>query len=402
MIWPPNLVKRLGFIESGLDFSYVSPMKMQLADLRDIFEISKLYFDVYQGSYPDPLMKDYNRMTAFINSGSGFWFIAKDDADQVIASVLTMYEESDYLARASAAVVRGEYRGQGVMESLLGYAISYIKKNTKGIDVLYSTTRTVNEAAQTLTEKLNFKKLGIFPNVHKTLEYETHCLAGIIEESAFQKRNHSYLLHHELKSLFEIVRQEFHLDPLETIEPLPSSRELIEPPELEIIKSPRFVNYQFTKLRREKMLKFDFFPFHVPNMMIMSADQSVELFSHLSDDGYCVIIGVKLPENMNFSSLFIMANRLLRDAGARYIEIMARADRPKIIESILRAKFIPCAFFPAFQQIENKRHDFVVFSRSFELFDFQNVKLKGLNQVYLEEYFKNWKKLSLNPKLLNL
>src|SRR5690606_23401099 len=112
--------------------------------------------------------------------------------------------------------------------------------------------------------------------------------------------------------------------------------------ELEIVKSPRFVNYQFTKLRAENLLEFDFFPFHQPNMVIMSADQSVELFTHLSDDGYCVLIGVKLPENTNFTSLFMMANKLLRDAGARYIEIIARADRPKIIESILRAKFIPC------------------------------------------------------------
>jgi hypothetical protein len=92
----------------------------------------------------------------------------------------------------------------------------------------------------------------------------------------------------------------------------------------------------------------------------------------------------------------------LRNAGARYIEVIVRADRPKILESIMRAKFIPCGFFPAFQMVNDKRHDFVVFSRSFEIFDFQNVKLKGLNQVYLEEYFKAWKRMSLNPKLLQV
>jgi hypothetical protein len=36
------------------------------------------------------------------------------------------------------------------------------------------------------------------------------------------------------------------------------------------------------------------------------------------------------------------------------------------------------------------------------VFDFQNVKLKGLNQVYLEEYFKAWKTMALNPKLLEI
>ena len=105
---------------------------------------------------------------------------------------------------------------------------------------------------------------------------------------------------------------------------------------------------------------------------------------------------------MDFSQLFFNANKLLRDAGARYIEVITRADRPKIIESILKAKFIPCGYFPAFQLIGDKRYDFIILSRSFEIFDFQNVKLKGMNQVYLEEYFKAWKRMSLNPKLLNV
>lgn len=390
------------FLVRAKDFGMYKFMKMQLATIDDIFEISKLYFDVYKGSYPDPLMKDYNQMIQFMESKVGFWFVARSSEGGVIASVLTLYDESQFLAKGFGAVVHPHFRSQGTMERLLGFAIEYMKLNTAGVDVFYSSTRTVNEAAQTLTEKLNFKKIGIFPNVHKTEENETHCLTTIIEDSAYRKRNTNYYLHHELKSLYDIVRMELDLDPLETLIPQESSRELIDPPELEIIKSPRFVNYQFSKLREENLLEFDFFPFHTPNIMIMSADQEVELFSHLSDDGYCVLIGVKLPDNINFTTLFTMANKLLQNSGARYIEIIARADRPKIIESILRAKFIPCAFFPAFQQIKEKRHDFVVFSRSFELFDFQNVKLKGVNQVYLEEYLKNWKKMSLNPKLLNL
>jgi cyclopropane fatty-acyl-phospholipid synthase-like methyltransferase len=109
-----------------------------------------------------------------------------------------------------------------------------------------------------------------------------------------------------------------------------------------------------------------------------------------------------MPGHLNFAELFLSANRLLRNAGARYIEVIIRADRPKILESIMKAKFIPCGFFPAFQLVNNQRYDFLVLSRSFEVFDFQNVKLKGLNQVYLEEYFKAWKTMALNPKLLEI
>jgi RimJ/RimL family protein N-acetyltransferase len=379
-------------------------MEKILATESDIFQISQLYFDVYEGTYPDPLMKDVSLIKNFINSHQGFWFLAKDSEKNVIASVLACYDQENLIAKAFGAVVRHEYRGQGVMEDLLGYGIEYLKSHTPaGVDVIYSTTRTVNEAAQTLTEKLGFKKLGIFPNAHRTNDYETHCLTAIITPAALEKRFRNYRLHHNLESLYNVVNSEVPLGTLDTVVPETPTKVLMMPGELEVIQSPKFVAFRYGTLKSEKKLEFEFFPFHQPNLMIISPDQSIELFCHLSAvDGYCVIIGGKMPGNLNFTELFLKTNRLLRDAGARYIEVIVRADRPKILESILKSKFIPCGFFPAFQLINNQRYDFLVLSRSFEIFDFQNVKLKGLNQVYLEEYFKAWKRTSLNPKLLQL
>ena len=92
---------------------------------------------------------------------------------------------------------------------------------------------------------------------------------------------------------------------------------------------------------------------------------------------------------------------ILRDHGIRYIEMLVRADKPKILESILGAKFIPCAFLPAYLYDEGKRFDYLILSRTFEIFDFQNIKLRGVNQKYLEEYFKTWKSIALNPKMIN-
>lgn len=377
-------------------------MNLQLASEEDIFQISQLYFDVYQGTYPDPLMKDFVLIREFINSQRGFWFVSKNEKQEIIASVLAVYDRENFIAKAFGAVVRTEYRGHGIMEALLSYGIKFLRENTPGVDIIYSTTRTVHEAAQTLTEKLGFKKLGIFPNAHRTNDYETHCLAAIIYDSALNNRHTEFKLHHELTSLYDVVQNEIGLNELEPIVPEKPSRELVAPGDLEVIKSPKFVSYRYNYLKTEKKLEFGFFPFHQPNLVIMSPDQSVELFCHLSNDGYCAIVGGKMPSNMDFSQLFFNANKLLRDAGARYIEVITRADRPKIIESILKAKFIPCGYFPAFQLIGDKRYDFIILSRSFEIFDFQNVKLKGMNQVYLEEYFKAWKRMSLNPKLLNV
>jgi RimJ/RimL family protein N-acetyltransferase len=378
-------------------------MEQLLATEDDIFQISQLYFDVYQGTYPDPLMKDFSLIRKFIQSPEGFWFITKDTKGMIIGSVLACYDEENLIAKAFGAVVRTEFRGHGVMEELLAFGIDYLKKKTTGVDVIYSTTRTVNEAAQTLTERLGFKKLGILPNTHRTNDYETHCLAAIISPEALDKRYSNYKLHHEVESLYQVVDSEVGLGPLEPIVPEKPGKLLQSPDVLEVVQSPKFVDFRYKSLKAEKLLEFEFFPFHEPNMMIISPDQSIELFCHLSSvDGYCVIIGGKMPGHLNFTELFLKSNKLLRDVGARYIEVIVRADRPKILESILRAKFIPCGFFPAFQKIKDQRYDFLVLSRSFEIFDFQNVKLKGLNQVYLEEYFNSWKRNSLNPKLLQV
>ncbi len=378
-------------------------MKVQLATENDVFQISQLYFDVYQGSYPEPLMKDFNLIRNFIRSDAGFWFITKNRNQEIVGSVLAVYDKENRIAKAFGAVVRVECRGHGMMEDLLSYGINYLKEHTDGVDVFYSTTRTVNEAAQTLTEKLGFKKLGIFPNAHRTNDYETHCLAAIISQEALEKRHTDYKIHHDLASLYNVVQNELGIEPIESIVPDKPSKDLIFAGDLEVIRSEKFVSYRYDLLKSEKRLKFEFFPFHRPNLMILSPDQAIEVFCYFSEaDGYCVIVGGKMPDDQDYGQLFLETNKLLRGVGARYIEVIVRSDRPKILESIIRAKFIPCAFFPAFQLIGDKRYDFAVFSRSFEIFDFQNVKLKGMNQVYLEEYFKAWKRMSLNPKLLNV
>lgn len=378
-------------------------MKKLLASADDIFHLAEIYFDVYEGTYSDPLMRDPQAIKNYILSHEGFWFIAKTEEGQVVASVLINYDQENLIAKAYGAVVRHEFRGKNLMEDLLQFGIDYLKEHTNGVDIIYSTTRTVNEAAQTLTEHLGFKKLGIFPNTHRTRDFETHCLTAIITPEALAKRHSDYKIHHDVENLFNIVAGEIPLPPLESIVPVSPTKELIDAGELEVIRSKKFVNYRYNQLKNDRSLEFEFFPFHKPNLVILSPDQSIELFCSLSDtDGHCVVIGGKMPSNLNFTDLFVKTNSLLREAGARYIEVLVRADRPKIVESILKSKFIPCAFFPAFQLQGEKRYDFLVLSRSYEIFDFQNVKLKGVNQSYLEEYYKTWKKMALTPKLLGL
>jgi RimJ/RimL family protein N-acetyltransferase len=374
------------------------------ATAADAFKIMQLYQEIYQGTYPDPLMRELLTLKKFLENQNHFWLLGEAD-NEVVASVIIRYDPENLLAKAFGAVVSEKYRKHGFMELLLSQAIDHVQFHTDGVDVMYATTRTVHEGAQALTDRLGFKKLGIFPNSHKTLEFETHCLTAVFSRDSMLKRFSDYKLHARLKGISDLVSQELPaILNLETIIPEAPSRTFVAPPILEMIESEHFVRYRYETLKQSGKLQFAFFPFHAPNVMVVSPDQSIEFFCyHSRQDGYSVIIGGRVDEpNVDYARLVNGIAHLLRENQARYVEMIIRADKPKIIESILNAKFIPSAFFPAFQLHHGKRYDYVVMSKTFEIFDFQNIRLKGLNQKYLEEYFRQWKQTSLNPNLLDI
>ena len=79
-----------------------------------------------------------------------------------------------------------------------------------------------------------------------------------------------------------MVDSEVGLGPIETIVPEKPTKLLQSPGELEVVQSPKFIAYRYATLKSEKKLEFEFFPFHQPNLLIISPDQTIELFCHLS------------------------------------------------------------------------------------------------------------------------
>ncbi len=379
-------------------------MQIRLARPEDGFKIIQLYQEVYGPGYPDSAMREYVAFKACLDDPQVYWFIAHE-AEELVGSLVARHDPAHLLAKVGGGAVHPRWQGKRVLTEVMGAALEHLRTKTSGVDVVYATTRSVHEAAQNLVDHFGFKKLGIFPNTHRTGEdYETHSLAAWFSAEGFSKRFTGYKMHADLMGLYELARTEIPdmRLPDETVVPEAPTRALSDPPPLEIIQAPRFVAHRYQQLHESGGMQFDFFPFHRPNLLLLSPDQSVEIFCQFNPDGHCVLIGGKVGPDTSYTQLLTRATRQLRDHGARYIEMVVRADKPKIIDSILRARMIPSAFFPALQLKDGQRWDFFVFSRSFEILDFQNVKLKGLNQRYLEEYFKAWKKISLNPKMLDV
>ncbi len=375
-------------------------MRIRLATTDDIGKISRLYYQSYGADYPDPVTKSIHLMEQAIQEKNSFWFIC-EIGNRVTSAVIYKYDPDNLLAKVYGGVVDINDRGDNQLKKIMEFGLNYLQENTDGVEIVYATTRTIHKAAQILTEKMGYKKLGIFPNAHKTNTYETHCLTALYINKALEKRFTDYKIHHEAENLVNIVKGELELPDFKTIVPSNPSKSFISPETVEIIDAENFVQNRFKRLKEGGKLQFMFYPFTLPNYMVVTPDQSVELFLSISStDGHCSIIGGKLKSNICFTTLLLKTCDLLRARGVRYVEAIMRARHPKRLSSVIAAKFIPCAFFPALQLEDGKRYDYYVLSRSFEIFDFQNIQLQGVNLKYLEEYFKSWKKISLDPKIL--
>ena len=175
-----------------------------------------------------------------------------------------------------------------------------------------------------------------------------------------------------------------------------------EVPSLELINAAQFVKYRFNNQVKGECIDFAFYPFATPNVLITSPDSSIELFLSVNElDKSCAIIGCKVDRKVSLTKLFLKVANMLRDQGVRYVEMIVRANRHNIIDKVIQSRFIPCGYVPGLQRTEdNTRFDYVVLSRSFEILDFNNLELTGVNELYLKEYVKTWEEIALGKKFI--
>ncbi|MCT4643052.1 MAG: GNAT family N-acetyltransferase [Bacteriovoracaceae bacterium] len=372
----------------------MSNVILRHASLDDAVKIVTLYNKVYQGSYPDQTLTDYNQVVKLLTEPHCFIYVGVVE-NKIIACLEMKYSSKSEIIKAAAAVVDPKFRGMNITQKLIKRGLEYVLENGHKVSLVYSTTRTVNGAAQRLTESMGFKKLGVFPNVHKTVEYETHTLAGLFLQDCLNKRYVDFKMHPALRNIYNIVAKECQLDPIETTKVWKYKNFDGDVPDLEFIDAPNFVLNKYNKIKNNNDIDLAFFPFHSPSTLITSEDGNIEVYLYINEiDKHCVITGVKIDKTVSFEKLFKKVSYMLRDKGVRYIEMIVRANRLNIIDKIIGSKFIPSGYVPAFQLEGDKRYDYVVFSRSFQILDFEDLSFEGVNRLYVDEYIKNWMRIA--------
>lgn len=366
----------------------------------DALQIRWLYHLIYGGSYPFSLVYNAEECTKAITSDKYLWLLSRCDG-KVVGSVIFNIDRAIGLGKVFGAVVTEEFRGQDLTERAMTFGLELLMGRERLIRSVYATTRTIGLAPQRLTEKLGFKKLGVFPNVHKVNSAETHTLAVLHAAGALARRTATPRLPRLLERFYALAAKEAGLGPAEFVDG-PVSWEPPHGPALafETVTAPLFVLRRFRSVKADGKLGLDFFPFQEPNLFLISPDGRTELYCYRSTkDGHCVLTGAR-SENLETREMLDHGARFLEATGVRYLEILIEATATEQLRQALCAGFLPSAYYPGMRwDTPSGGCDYVVLSRSLAMLDFHGISLQAGYLDYLQEYFRLWRVLYVDAAL---
>lgn len=366
---------------------------IRVAKLADMRRIQMLYAEVYGGSYSIPIVTDKEKMRSAIENDDYYWMVAECEG-RIVGSLVYAVDLLYRNSKAFGAVVSQEFRKHDLAFTMMKLVLDDITKNKDLVDLVYATTRTANYAPQKLTESLGFIKLGIFPNSNRLQYNETHCLTGYFTERAMQRRRQTPRIIPEIAPFYEIVRKQIKLEDPEVIDAKGEySDHKVKIPLLnfETITAPEFVKNRWKKTRSNSFFERIFMPFHEPNLILITPDQGTEVYlTYNQKDKYSVVVGGVTNEK-SFAVVLESIAQKMSAMDMAYVEVIIDAYSPEIQRDALDARFIPTAYFPCGKRMEDKRYDTVVFSRTFDILDFRNVKIISLYKNFLNEYLKLWR-----------
>jgi len=366
---------------------------IRLAKVQDMRRIQMLYAEVYGGSYSVSIVTDKDKMRRAIEDNEYYWLVAECQG-RVVGSLVYALDLRYRNSKAFGAVVSQEFRKLNLAYTMMKLVLDDITHNKGLVDLVYATTRTANYAPQKLTESLGFIKLGIFPNTHKVQDNETHCLTGYFTEGAMQRRRARPRIIPEVAPFYEIVRRQVDLDPPQVKDVKGEySDHKVKIPLLnfEAITAPEFVKNRYRKVKSNSFFEHIFMPFHEPNLILITPDQGTEVYLTFNQkDKYSVVVGGMTNEG-SFAVVLESIAQKVSQMDMAYVEVIIDAYSPAIQRDALDARFIPSAYFPCAKRMGGKRYDCIVFSRTFDILDFRNVKIISLYKNFLREYLKLWR-----------
>lgn len=360
-------------------------LHLRLARPEDAEAIWQLYHRVYQGTYSLPIVNLRAMREAALVDPNVLWLVVDPGQGELAASVIFQVDRHQRHAKVFAAVTDSPYRRANLAYQLIRAGIERLVIEEATCDVIYATTRTRSMGPDVLLRKLGFHSLGIFPNVHRTTQYETHGLKALFHPRAFASQRPAVRLIPEVAGFYEIVGKAYGLEePI--IEPIPDRLRL------NVVRGDE-VTTAYLKAKADGALLMDEFPFHPPTHLLTSPAGRVKAFlNHEGKDGHGALVALQVDreEVQHLEHIFDVVFENARGLGIDYLEVLISAHEPRHQRAALSARYLPCGYFPSMGvNAEGQRQDYLVFARSRLPLDFSNVKLTARDRQFLDVYLLN-------------
>lgn len=275
---------------------------------------------------------------------------------------------------------------EAISREIILFAVDCLKNSATPPDVLYTTTRALTLKQQEFTLDIGFKILGIFPNAPGADESWLNGLTAYYFDGVLPKKRYkSFSLHPSLAPFYAIAAEQCALEKLPAYAEASADKSVcagyLQAHNMEPINAPQFVAGRFELLKKKKSLSVSFYPFQKPNLLITNPDQTIEIFCKTAKETrFAAIIAERIAAPANPAELYGSASAILNGIGMNYIEVINDAADVLGIECILKAGYVPCAYFPCLKKHGKLRRDYAVFSKSFEKIFIEPVS--GINETY--------------------
>lgn len=371
--------------------------EISLAEASDVEELLQLFFVAYGKDYPVIWGTDRHAMLEMITHPQlARWYVARLKGQRtVVASTVFELDYQLKIAKLSGVVVQPQHRKLNLAFELISRGAKILLEK-EGFNSIYTTTRTVSVGPQLMCLKDGFLPLGIFPNAHKLAHFETLTFLGKYRDGILQQRRPLTQLPEKLLPIFQEAKKILQLP--DNPQPIAAVTLAVDLPHInerfEVIFAPQFVYRRF--LDRFQHPYERVYPFHKPNILLVSENGQMEVYAYLSKkDRYCTIVSINAPI-ATVRPRIAMILEQLTDLGASYVELLLPIEQTAAIETILEHQFLPTAFYPAMIAKDGVFMDFVVLSRAREPLNFKGMAIAQAFKPYIDQYVALWKQTHLD------
>ncbi|MEM4293542.1 MAG: hypothetical protein QXJ27_05195 [Thermoplasmata archaeon] len=338
--------------------------------------------------------------TAFCNTLSSenyFWAVCSNrNTGRIEGSIIIQIDHGNRIGRVIGLVVEKDELIGAMLKQLTEFARIALTEREKIVESFYMELRTCIPG---IDWERSTNIFGIYPNLKKVAEYETLLLLIFFTPEIREKWDRSLkVLPPEVKQLYRIAGANLGLPDIPEV----PEAEFMEgktseecTTSFEAITAPMFIRRRFAQRKKTGTTNVRYFSFFEPDLLLIGDDGITEVFVYFSKESkYCMVIAENLRRGGYERYLEEVCNAM-SFLGARYVEIMLPAYDTELLFRALRARFIPSAYYPCMHQENGVLRDYVVFSRTFEAFDFNKIRLEGKAKEYLEHYINVWSRFYL-------